>query len=165
EADKQDATHLNGLIDELKAENQQLKLMIAEMKAALAEVTAKNNEMRFIVDRLRIESKGDPGPPGPMGRDGRDGVQGPPGEKGAQGNRGQRGFETTGWLVDEEEYCITPLYYDNTKGPTLNLRGLFERYSVETEDDEISLASERAALSRAQLAVELERLKRGLPPK
>ena len=144
----------------LRDELAELKLENARARALVAELKSQVSELAFVSERLRIEARGPAGERGPMGRDGRDGAQGPQGPK---GSRGQRGFETTGWLVNEAEYCITPLFYDNSQGPTLNLRGLFEQFNRDTEDDDVAFESERAALSRAAVELEAERVRLGLP--
>ena len=131
----------------------------------IAALKNENTALRLILENLRIRERGDDGDRGPPGRDGRDGVNGAQGPAGPKGSRGQRGFETTGWLVDEAEYCITPLYYDNSQGPTLNLRGLFAQFQRDTEGDDVAFATKQAALSRASVELETERVRRGLPAK
>lgn len=149
-------------IGKLRRENQELRIALAEMKVALVEVTAKANETSFVVQRLQIDRTGPAGPPGPMGRDGKDGAVGPRGEK---GSRGQRGFEIVGWKVDVAGYQAVPVFYDNSEGPPLNLRPFFERYNADTEGDDVALAVEQMAHSRAALELETERTRRGLPAK
>jgi hypothetical protein len=138
----------------------EIKLELAQLRAALAETRSKADATDFVVQRLQIDRQGPPGPPGPMGRDGRDGNPGPRGEK---GSRGQRGFEITGWKVDVAAYHATPVFYDNSEGPPLNLLPFFERYNADTEADEVEAAIEDVALKRAALELEVERTKRGLP--
>jgi hypothetical protein len=152
-------------MDELRDENKSLKVEVAELKAKVAEAVAKSNENAFVLARLRELAKGDPGATGPMGPPGRDGRDGPAGPQGAKGSRGQRGFETTGWLTDEENYTVTPLYYDDSKGPTLNLRGMFAKFNEDTEGVDVDAEVERMALQRAMLEDEVERMRRGLPPR
>ena len=138
-----------GAVSKLRRENQELRIALAEMKVALAEVTTKANQTDLTVQRLQIDRRGPAGPPGPQGRDGRDGSPGPRGEK---GGRGQRGFEITGWKVDVAAYHATPVFYDNSEGPPLNLHPFFERYNADTENDDVDFETERAALSRARLS-------------
>jgi hypothetical protein len=151
---------IGAAIGKLRSENAGLKLELAQLKGALAETTRKADTTDFVLQRLRLENKGDPGPPGPMGRDGRDGCQGPPGPK---GSRGQRGYEISGWKIDPEGYRATPEFYDNSSGPALNLYPFFEQFNRDTEGDDVALATERAALSRASVELETERVRRRLP--
>jgi hypothetical protein len=149
-------------IRDLRKEVAALKLALAESNAKLSEAAAKGNENAFVLERLRLDNKGDPGPPGPRGRDGADGRIGPRGEK---GSRGQRGQEITGWRVDVASYHATPVFYDNSEGPPLSLLPFFERYNAEVEEDEISFATEQTAERRAALELERVRLNKGLPPR
>jgi hypothetical protein len=157
---RENMEHAEELIGELRNEIAGLRIANAELKAALAEVRSKSNETAFVVDRLRIENKGPPGERGLMGRDGRDGAIGPPGPR---GNRGQRGFEIIGWQIDVAGYQATPQFYDGSEGPPLNMRPFFERYNADTEGDEIELAAEQLAHSRAELEYRTERVRKGLP--
>ena len=137
----------------------------AQFENKVAALKNENQSLRLILENLRITQRGErgnDGDRGPPGQDGRDGSVGPPGPK---GSRGQRGFETTGWLINEAEYCITPLFYDNSQGPTLNLRGLFEQFNRDTEADDVAFATEQAGLSRARIELEVERTRLGLPRK
>jgi hypothetical protein len=140
----------------------------AEFKNEIAALKNENTALRLILENLRIRERGErgvDGDRGPPGRDGRDGINGSPGPRGEKGGRGQRGFEITGFLINEAEYCITPLFYDNSQGPTLNLRGLFEQYNRDSEDDDVAYATEQAGLSRARTELEAQRVRLGLPAK
>jgi hypothetical protein len=55
------------------------------------------------------------------------------------------------------------VFYDDSEGPQINLMPFFEAYSAAVEDNEIELATERAALSRADLELRVARVNRGLP--
>ena len=69
---------------------------------------------------LRLPGKkGDRGSPGPRGETGPKGEQGPPGPIIAS------------WEVDHEHYRARATMSDGTDGPTLDLRGMFERYHTE----------------------------------
>jgi hypothetical protein len=150
---------LLGLVDD---QRRHFENKLAGLVNTVEALQNENKSLRLILENLRITQRGERGIDGDRGPPGRDGAQGPPGPK---GSRGQRGFETTGWLINEAEYCITPLFYDNSQGPTLNLRGLFEQFQRDTEDDDVALGTERAALSRASVELETERVRRGLPAK
>ena len=151
---------LLGLMDETRAF---FESKIAKLDNTIGALQNENKNLRLILENLRITQRGErgiDGDRGPPGRDGRDGAQGPAGPK---GSRGQRGFERTGWLINEAEYCITPLYYDNSQGPTVNLRGLFEQFQRDTETEDTDAAIEQMALSRADLELRTERVKQGRP--
>jgi hypothetical protein len=147
----------------LRKENRELRLALAELKAEHAETKAQLGVAAHKLERMTITHKGDPGERGPPGADGRDGAQGPRGEK---GNRGQRGFETTGWLIDHREYTVTPLFYDNSQGPTLNLRSLFEQAYLDGKlTDDVTQALEENEADEAARAEDERRsaARRGLP--
>jgi hypothetical protein len=154
----------NEQVDKLQKENRDLRTALAELKADHAETKGQLGVAAHKLERLTITHKGDPGERGPPGADGRDGAQGPKGEK---GNRGQRGQEIVGYRPDVSAYTLTPVFYDNTEGPQLNLLPFFERYNIDTlEADVISeteLEAARAAEQQAAHLLELERIKRNWP--
>jgi hypothetical protein len=154
--------NLTDAIGKLRRENQELRIALAELRAEHAETKGKLGETAHTVERLTIDRTGPKGERGPPGADGKAGAIGPRGEK---GSRGQRGFEIVGWKVDVAAYQAVPVFYDNSEGPPLNLRPFFERYNVDTEGDEIDLAVEQAAHSRAALELQTELVRRGLPAK
>ena len=98
----------------------EIQLENAQLKAALAEIKAKQNEHEFILERLKIENKGPPGPKGERGRDGRDG-KGLMGPRGEPGPRGLPAPMIVGWRIDSDRYLVTPQYGDGSSGPPLNL--------------------------------------------
>ena len=55
-----------------------------------------------------------------MARQGSRGIAGPEGKRGPPGNI------ITGWIVDRSNFRVTPRMSDNTLGPPLELRALFE---------------------------------------
>jgi hypothetical protein len=143
----------------LRKENADLTLVLAELKAELAGAKAKIEKTDFVVERLSIDRQG---PPGSQGLRGRDGADGRPGPAGPKGSRGQKS-EICAWQLDIENYRAVPIFQDDTCGPALNLSGFFEAYNHAVEDDEVSLATERAALNRAELELEITRIDHGLP--
>jgi hypothetical protein len=72
---------------------------------------------------------------GKQGKPGEQGPQGLPGEKGARGDRGAdgRNLELTSWHIDHKSYVITPLLSDGKRGPSLNLRALFQQFLDEMQ--------------------------------
>jgi len=52
--------------------------------------------------------------------------QGSRGIAGSAGPRGPMGATITGWILDRENFRATPKMSDNSLGPTLELRALFE---------------------------------------
>jgi hypothetical protein len=132
----------------------------AEQRAELAETKAALAVASHKLERMTITHKGDPGERGPPGVDGRQGAQGPKGEK---GNRGQRGVQIAGWEIHTDTYTVVPRFYDDTTGPAIQLRPLFETYNNETEENEIEAATEQMAAQRADLELRIDRVRRGLP--
>ena len=68
------------------------------------------------------------------GRRGERGPQGLRGESGSSGLRGERGQAAAtiqSWEIDRAGYVATPVMSDGTKGPPLELRGLFEQFVAE----------------------------------
>ena len=70
-----------------------------------------------------------------------------------------------GWKIDLEGCRATPEFFDNSSGPALNLYPFFEQFNRDTEGNDVALAAEQAALSRAELELKTERVRRGLPAK
>jgi hypothetical protein len=57
------------------------------------------------------------------------------GQRGVRGERGERGRDAPvirGWELDRSRYTAAPIMSDGTKGPTLELRPLFEQFQSET---------------------------------
>lgn len=80
-----------------------------------------------------------PGPcPGPYwhllaapGKRGVAGERGPQGERGPTGSAGLPGKDAAtlvGWDIEGSAYSITPVMSDGTRGPPLDLRGLFQHF-------------------------------------
>jgi hypothetical protein len=66
---------------------------------------------------------------------GRIGPKGEPGERGERGPDGPAGapaMTIKHWMVDRDNYVATPVLSDGSKGPVLELRGLFEQFNRET---------------------------------
>src|SRR5262249_19810761 len=79
--------------------------------------------------------RGEPGPPGKKGEKGESGPRGERGEPGPSGRRGERGEATptiVSWQIDRAHYRAVPTMSDGRAGATLDLRGLFEQFQVET---------------------------------
>jgi len=65
------------------------------------------------------------------------GKRGPPGARGIMGLRGERGEAAPAiraWEVDCVRYVATPVMSDGSRGPPLELHGLFEQFLLETAD-------------------------------
>jgi hypothetical protein len=112
---------------ELKAENTELKLTLQTLRADIAELKAAQGIMQHRVERLVVDRKGDPGERGPQGCDGR------PGERGEAGAKGSDAKGIVSWEPDPEDFRVTPIMSDGTRGAPLKLRPLFERYHSEVE--------------------------------
>src|SRR5262249_925907 len=59
------------------------------------------------------------------------GKSGPRGERGLMGLRGERGEASPAirlWELDRARYVATPIMTDGSRGPPLELRGLFEQF-------------------------------------
>lgn len=66
----------------------------------------------------------------------RQGKRGTAGERGPQGERGLPGNDALtiiGWKIDREMYTATPILADESEGPALDLRGLFEQFHTDME--------------------------------
>jgi hypothetical protein len=63
-----------------------------------------------------------------QGKRGATGEQGPRGDTGMAGPSGADGAALVGWNIDRAAYTATPIMSDGTRGPPLNLRGLFEQF-------------------------------------
>jgi hypothetical protein len=151
---------MQGVIKDLRRENQTLKLALADLKGQLAETTAKSSETSFVVARLRLDHKGDTGPQGLMGRDG---DRGPPGSKGDRGPRGQPGDRIVSWRLSPETFQAYPITEQGKELPALNLMPFFATYNEQTEASEVDLAAEQEGFARDRLQLEIERVRRGLP--
>jgi hypothetical protein len=68
-----------------------------------------------------------------IARQGQRGIAGEKGERGERGSQGEPGKIITlkSWIIDREKFVATPMMSDGTRGPTLELRGLFEQYQSE----------------------------------
>jgi hypothetical protein len=55
------------------------------------------------------------------------------GERGFTGLRGERAPTIETWEVDRTRYVATPVMSDGSKGPPLELRVLFEQFTIERE--------------------------------
>jgi hypothetical protein len=65
-----------------------------------------------------------------IARQGQRGVAGEKGDRGERGSQGEPGKIITlkGWTIDRENFLAVPLMSDGSRGPTLELRGLFEQF-------------------------------------
>ena len=65
------------------------------------------------------------------------GSRGLSGERGIMGLRGERGAAAPtiqSWVIDRARYTATPMMSDGSIGSSLELRGLFEQFLLETSD-------------------------------
>jgi hypothetical protein len=60
------------------------------------------------------------------------GKRGAPGVDGRNGRDGRDAARITDWVVNRENFSATPVMSDGSRGATLDLRLLFERYHAET---------------------------------
>ena len=74
-----------------------------------------------------IAKQGRVGPPGERG------MRGEPGTPGATGPRGESAPMFRRWDIDRKGFTATMVMSDGTRGPTLELRELFEQFQIETE--------------------------------
>jgi hypothetical protein len=160
EAYKEDLRDLRAELAEANALVAKLTLALSEQKAALAETTAKGNETSFIVARLRLDHKGDPGPQGLIGRDGAPGPRGEKGDAGPRGSRGQPGDRIVAWRLAPEEFRAYPITETGKELPPLNLMPFFAAYDAETEQTEAEIAVERLSLERAQTELAIEQARK-----
>jgi hypothetical protein len=160
---KQLAEDYRGLVDELRAENDELRRALeakasheeiaalrdlrsqfAEVKASAAECSAKVERLDFSLTRIAADRRG---PAGVDGKEGKTGARGLRGERGAMGPAGIAGREFAGWDVDG--YKITPIMSDGRRGASCDLRPVLEQgYADALVTDDI-VASEEYAEERA----------------
>ena len=146
------------LVRKLKAEHAakaaELQLENAQLKAALAEIRAKVNEIAFVQERLQLDRCGPPGAGGPRGADG------PRGEVGLRGERGPPGLSApfvTTWIVDERAFTATPVTAEGKPaGAVLRLRGFFEAFNDAINDADDAADADAAAASRARTEREVD---------
>ena len=60
------------------------------------------------------------------------GKKGQPGRDGVDGKAGKDAPRIVQWLVNRESFSCIPLMSDNSRGPPLELRELFQRFNEET---------------------------------
>ena len=82
--------------------------------------------------------KSAPGPcPGPdwqlIAKIGKCGPRGERGITGLRGDRGEAAPAIRSWEVDRARYVATPVMSDGSRGPPLELHGLFEQFLLETQ--------------------------------
>jgi hypothetical protein len=61
------------------------------------------------------------------------GKKGQPGVDGRDGKAGRDAPRITEWLTNRENYTVTPIMSDGSRGPPLELHPLFARFFAETE--------------------------------
>jgi hypothetical protein len=151
---------LHATIGKLRSEIEQLKTTAAELRGQLAEAVAKTNATDFVVQRLRLDHKGDQGPQGLMGRDG---AQGPPGPKGesVRGPRGQPGDRIVGWRLSPDEFLAYPITEQGKELPALNLMPFFTAYHEQSEASELDLEAAQSEERKAALQLEIARAQHG----
>jgi hypothetical protein len=66
------------------------------------------------------------------GSRGQHGAEGARGLMGLRGERGAPAQTIQSWMIDRTRYTATPMMSDGTPGPSLELRGLFEQFFLET---------------------------------
>jgi hypothetical protein len=161
EAHKEDLQGLRAELAEANALIAKLTLAISEQKAAVAETTAKSNETSFIVARLRLEHKGDPGPQGLMGRDGAPGPQGPQGDAGPRGSRGQPGSRVVSARAAPAEFRLY-LVTEHGQEIACDLYPFFAEFERQTGEadavNEVEAAIEQTAFDRASLELQIAKL-------
>ena len=70
-----------------------------------------------------------------IARQGQRGIAGEKGERGEKGPPGEpgRSIVLKGWTIDRDAFVAIPLMSDGSRGPALELRGLFEQFQNDTE--------------------------------
>jgi hypothetical protein len=115
----------------------------AEVRAEFGnQVTALRNEntaLRLILENLRVTQRGErgiDGDRGPPGAAGRDGLQGPIGPRGERGEQGPSAPMIAAWEPRPEQFQVTPVFSDGSRGVPLNFRPLFEQYDAATAGED-----------------------------
>ena len=145
---------------EMRSALAEAKLENAQLKAALAEIRAKQNEHEFVLERLKIEKRG---PPGVKGERGRDGAEGARGETGARGEQGPPGPHVVAFETDDASFVAVELLSNGKKGASLHLRGMFESAFEQADEAEAAEAHDAVQAQRAVIEREAENVRRGLP--
>ena len=145
---------------EMRSALAEAKLENAQLKAALAEIRAKQNEHEFVLERLKIEKRG---PPGVKGERGRDGAEGARGETGARGEQGPPGPHVVAFETDDASFVAVELLSNGKKGASLHLRGMFESAFEQADEAEAAEAHDAVQAQRAVIEREAENVRCGLP--
>jgi hypothetical protein len=108
-------------IEKLEARNSQMQDLVSKLQAEVA-------ELRGQVGQIERREKGEKGERGERGPKGATGPQGPKGDSGMS----PRAVAVKRWQIDKQRYLAIPIMSDNTLGPSIELRGLFEQFNEET---------------------------------
>jgi hypothetical protein len=94
----------------------------------IADLQSQIAELRGRVDQIGTREKGEKGERGERG------PRGATGQEGARGEPGMspRAVTVKRWQIDKRRYLAIPIMSDNSVGPSIELRGLFEQFNEET---------------------------------
>lgn len=153
------------LVRKLKAEHAakaaELQLENAQLKAVLAEIRAKVNEIAFVQERLQLDRCGPPGAAGPRGADG------PRGEVGLRGERGEPGRAAptiVAWTTDDANFVAWPVFSNGVKATAgLHLHGMFEEFSEQIDASDADEAHDADRAQRGIIEREAANVRAGLP--
>lgn len=67
------------------------------------------------------------------------------------------------WRLAPDEFLAFPICETGKELPALNLYPFFAAFADQTEASEVELATEQTALRRAELEVQSERFRNGVP--
>ena len=123
------------LVQLIEDQRRHFESKLADLGNTIGALKNENQNLRLILENLRITQRGErgvDGDRGPPGRDGRDGE----GRIGPRGERGERGLPAptiAAWAIDAERFVATPILSNGNTGAALHLQSLFETYDEQVD--------------------------------
>jgi Collagen triple helix repeat (20 copies) len=136
-----------------------LSKLVSDLRGELVEARHEIREMKLIQESMRVANRGERGVDGARGVPGRDGHDGRPGPRGEKGAMGPQGPRPVSFEVDDAAFTVTMLMSDGRRGPTQNLRPLFEAFNdaINATDDMAEADAARAQRDAAERAAAASR--------
>jgi hypothetical protein len=124
------------LLGVLEDQRRHFESKIAGLGNTIGALKNENQNLRLILENLRVTQRGERGVDGDRGAPGaagRDGLQGPIGPAGPVGPKGIDAPRIVSWEIDDAAFVAWPLLSTGHKGPALYLRGMFESYDGQVD--------------------------------